>query len=652
MMISIMSKTDRQIVRHEAGTESRWQSSLEQTIQLRRVILERPPQPSDAMDLLDCDLRSAAVISRLPDSTSRLYESIALGAGAAAAAALIRTREYAGYTGDVLLTEPDHPTRTIPVGKTGFGYPEWMNGFALASCARDFEALSILCTPICLKACEQDPGRIDPFWGLLCATLASVVTAPTTCRQFAQDADKALGTARIVDHELLEQGIRPLLALALAVAETSQVDFTNKLHASLEAHRQYFSQPDRQFEQEGFLAFRILGLAAIAVDRGLALEIDSGYLPESLVVGPFTGKRSLFSYYYPDRCVFSAQEAHWFLDLEGYPRAGRKHKLIEQGEYLVARYEVQGAPGLPHAIADFVVLDSAIFHDAQRMPPAALDAGELLYLAEIFAGGSESFHGLEQQQEYRHLLADAIACTDAALGRVPEERTVIPPESLHSKTGRTLYQQEPGRFRLDRMQAYRQTLEQALQELDRKLAEQKSDSQPSPGQTQTRGGESDGAMNEACQVAEFSSEIIRSQVLPILEQIAVDDNDEYIAQLQPTAADYARVFTAGTATKARQAYEEAWRRGFRVPRPNRAQTEIHCHVSPAGMFTTDNPLSRYFPGGYRSIAAMLNPHCVWVAWKYVQPGEASGLSFDGLVWVEDHWAWFPKPYRYLRAKEQ
>ena len=25
----------------------------------------------------------------------------------------------------------------------------------------------------------------------------------------------------------------------------------------------------------------------------------------------------------------------------------------------------------------------------------------------------------------------------------------------------------------------------------------------------------------------------------------------------------------------------------------------------------------------------------------------SGLAFDGLVWCDDHWAWFPKPYRFL-----
>ena len=27
----------------------------------------------------------------------------------------------------------------------------------------------------------------------------------------------------------------------------------------------------------------------------------------------------------------------------------------------------------------------------------------------------------------------------------------------------------------------------------------------------------------------------------------------------------------------------------------------------------------------------------------------NGMAYDGLVWIDDHWAWFPKPFRVLRA---
>lgn len=79
------------------------------------------------------------------------------------------------------------------------------------------------------------------------------------------------------------------------------------------------------------------------------------------------------------------------------------------------------------------------------------------------------------------------------------------------------------------------------------------------------------------------------------------------------------------------------------------QTELVVNLSPAAMLGAENELSCHFPGGYRKIAAHLDPQRVWVAWKYRRPGESSGMAFDGLVRVDDHWAWFPKPYRVVSA---
>ena len=32
-------------------------------------------------------------------------------------------------------------------------------------------------------------------------------------------------------------------------------------------------------------------------------------------------------------------------------------------------------------------------------------------------------------------------------------------------------------------------------------------------------------------------------------------------------------------------------------------------------------------------------------WKYTKPGEPLGMAYDGLIYVNGHWAWFPKPWR-------
>jgi hypothetical protein len=160
-------------------------------------------------------------------------------------------------------------------------------------------------------------------------------------------------------------------------------------------------------------------------------------------------------------------------------------------------------------------------------------------------------------------------------------------------------------------------------------------------------GSTSGSGSGAQDAALMTAALLAEQVKPLLAALARDIHGAVLAQLLPRAADFERVFEgAETVAQARAAYAEprpraAWER------PRGDQTQLRVHVAPAGMLGENNALSQHFPGGYRSIAPFLNPHRVWVAWKYTRPGESSGLSHNGLVWCDDHWAWFPKPYRAL-----
>lgn len=49
------------------------------------------------------------------------------------------------------------------------------------------------------------------------------------------------------------------------------------------------------------------------------------------------------------------------------------------------------------------------------------------------------------------------------------------------------------------------------------------------------------------------------------------------------------------------------------------------------------------------MANLLVPARVWATWQYHSTGNSAGISYDGLVWCDDHWAFFPKPYRVLTA---
>jgi hypothetical protein len=156
------------------------------------------------------------------------------------------------------------------------------------------------------------------------------------------------------------------------------------------------------------------------------------------------------------------------------------------------------------------------------------------------------------------------------------------------------------------------------------------------------------ADDESRATARASIQLLEEQLTPLIHGLAADADGSLTAMLRPHQDDYARAFVAEIADAARAAYEPLWANPPRVS-STPVGSQLKLSIAPAGMLSEDNELSRGFPGGYRSIAPLLNPHRVWVAWKLIPPGKDAGMSYDGLVWLDDHWAWFPKPYRALAA---
>ena len=154
------------------------------------------------------------------------------------------------------------------------------------------------------------------------------------------------------------------------------------------------------------------------------------------------------------------------------------------------------------------------------------------------------------------------------------------------------------------------------------------------------------ADDEARATAHAATRMLEGQLTPLIHALAADADGSLTASLRPHKDDYARAFVAQIADAARVAYEALWSKPPRVD-STPTGSKLKLSIAPAGMLLEDNELSRGFPGGYRTIAPLLNPHRVWVAWKLIPPGKDAGMSYDGLVWLDDHWAWFPKPYRVL-----
>jgi hypothetical protein len=143
-------------------------------------------------------------------------------------------------------------------------------------------------------------------------------------------------------------------------------------------------------------------------------------------------------------------------------------------------------------------------------------------------------------------------------------------------------------------------------------------------------------------------DVLKEQLTPFLLELARNRDQHLIASLRPRPDDYAKAFRPEAVAGAREAYEALWATPPRLG-PVSPHPRLECHIAPAGMLGYDNLLSRHFPGGYQAIASLLHPERVWVGWKVIEPGQSAGTAYDGLVWLEDHWTWFPRPHRVLRS---
>ncbi|WP_040802531.1 immunity 49 family protein [Nocardia concava] len=76
------------------------------------------------------------------------------------------------------------------------------------------------------------------------------------------------------------------LCLLDAVARNEPAEFDTALVEGLEFHRRYWDTPQRWADPEGFIAWPLLAVACLAVNRGMRPSVTTGYLPAGLLYRP------------------------------------------------------------------------------------------------------------------------------------------------------------------------------------------------------------------------------------------------------------------------------------------------------------------------------------------------------------------------------
>lgn len=119
----------------------------------------------------------------------------------------------------------------------------------------------------------------------------------------------------------------------------------------------------------------------------------------------------------------------------------------------------------------------------------------------------------------------------------------------------------------------------------------------------------------------------------------------YVAGLAPRRADMALLFDEDIAAPVADAVIAEWSRPP-LADPGEGYSELKVTAATAGLLRFPSELSDPFPRGYRDIAPWMVPNRVWMTWTWSKP-DGGAVRYDGLVWLDDHWTWMPKAFRYV-----
>lgn len=118
------------------------------------------------------------------------------------------------------------------------------------------------------------------------------------------------------------------------------------------------------------------------------------------------------------------------------------------------------------------------------------------------------------------------------------------------------------------------------------------------------------------------------------------------AELKPTDDEIAMVYGEELAAKLVPYYAELYSSGATVKgKPGNNAVIIH-RATTKGL-KDGEPVLRDFPGGYEQVRASLQGEYPIIHFKFVNKGEKSGMSYDGLIYINDRWVFMPKPWRVL-----
>ena len=125
------------------------------------------------------------------------------------------------------------------------------------------------------------------------------------------------------------------------------------------------------------------------------------------------------------------------------------------------------------------------------------------------------------------------------------------------------------------------------------------------------------------------------------------DKEVLTKLLRPSTQDFKLVFSPEVAAKVEEAYRQPWEEGKIVIHGQPGETELLLGSATTEELQRQSGNAQYFPLGYAKAAPYFNGGLRIYYFKFVRPGDSKGFAWDGLIYVNGHWAFFPQPWRVI-----
>jgi hypothetical protein len=250
---------------------------------LVQVLLSRSIGTVDDLDsLLSAARRLAAYGSMIDPTSPDLRPALALGCKAAAGIALASTQTSGSVTLDL---GSDLHAAIKAVGPNDFSHVgNWRFGFYMGVICNDFHSVDALCG-LPVQSLRQSRTKSDECFYLYVDAIQRFWRRdPEISQRFLAALEATEPQAvRVASPDYILNIVVPEMELFYRFLTGDVSRFNETLLFALQRHKSFWSKGDRKKDSEGYLALGLLATCILASRGGLPIEVQSDYIPASLM---------------------------------------------------------------------------------------------------------------------------------------------------------------------------------------------------------------------------------------------------------------------------------------------------------------------------------------------------------------------------------